>query len=156
MYRLNYKHKEIRVMPEVWRWLQREGSFSVWKPFFLCHQLELIKSCLSHCDIKTRSVGSSLHLTLIEGNKNKLWNHPACSLSSYLVDQFDSTGYTCLEPFGTTKTVKKKLWRSCPVPSCSHAVLCLSVQLPCVSEVPDLLWLPSADIPGISHHHCTR
>ncbi|XP_064364529.1 solute carrier family 66 member 3 isoform X1 [Dromaius novaehollandiae] len=28
-------------------------------------------------------------------------------------------------------------------------------RLPCVSEVPDLLWLPSADLPGISYHHCT-
>ena len=70
-----------------------------------------------HYDTKTltRSVGSSLHLILFEGNRSRLQNRLACTLLSYLFDQFDSRGYAYLEPFGKTKTVTKvvKEW-CCP------------------------------------------
>lgn len=76
-------------------------------------------------------MGSFLPLTLFEGDKNRLWNHHACTLSSYLFDQFDS--YTYLEPFGTTKAGKR---------SCEGAVLSLhAVTLFCVFLFSFLVFL---------------
>lgn len=90
-------------------------------------------------------------------SKDKFFILNICVMECWLKQQTDTCGTAgyITAPFFDRQQYDVWLTLTADTVWWSHTNLWL-LQVHCISDVPDVLWLPSTHIPGISNPHCTR